>query len=135
MTKQSEQTIQQHIRLACSNGPVRLWRNNVGRLPNPRTEQWVDYGVGGKGAGDLLGWRTITITPEMVGQRVAVFTSIEVKSTTGRVRQEQQQWLDAVTAAGGIAGVARSVEDAEQLLAAKPDCVPGAGHQQQTEQA
>ena len=131
----SEQSIQQHIRLACSNGPVRLWRNNVGRLPNPRTGQWVDYGVGGKGAGGLLGWRSITITPEMVGQRVAVFASIEVKSTTGRVRQEQQQWLDAVQAAGGIAGVARSVEDAHQLLAAKPDCVPGAGHEQQAKQA
>ena len=123
MTKQSEQTIQQHIRLACSNGPVRLWRNNVGRLPNPRTGQWVDYGVGGKGAGDLLGWRTITITPEMVGQRVAVFCSIEVKTATGRIRQEQQQWLDAVTAAGGIAGVARSVEDAQRLLM-QPDGEP-----------
>ena len=68
------------------------------------------------GSSDLIGWRTITITPQMVGQRVAVFASIEVKSTTGRVRQEQQQWLDAVQAAGGIAGVARSVEDAEALL-------------------
>ena len=56
-----------------------------------------------------------------------------MKSTTGRIRQEQQQWLDAVQAAGGIAGVARSVDDAQQLLAAKPDCVPGAGHQQQPE--
>ncbi len=56
------------------------------------------------------------ITPEMVGQQVAVFTSIEVKSSTGRVRPEQQQWIDAVQAAGGIAGVARSVEDAQSLL-------------------
>jgi len=47
---------------------------------------------------------------------VAVFTSIEVKTATGRIRPEQQQWLDAVQAAGGIAGVARSVEDAEALL-------------------
>ena len=52
----------------------------------------------------------------MVGQQVAVFTSIEVKSPTGRVRPEQQQWIDAVQAAGGIAGVARSVEDAQSLL-------------------
>ena len=54
----------------------------------------------------------------MVGQKIAVFTSVEVKSSTGRIRPEQQQWLEAVQAAGGIAGVARSVEDAQQLTTA-----------------
>jgi hypothetical protein len=44
-----------------------------------------------------------------------VFLSIEVKTPTGRLRPEQRQWLDAVQAAGGIAGVARSVEDAQRL--------------------
>jgi hypothetical protein len=39
-----------------------------------------------------------------------------VKTATGRLRPEQQQWLDAVQAAGGIAGVARSISDAEALL-------------------
>jgi hypothetical protein len=127
----SEQSIQQHIRVACSRDNCRLFRNNCGVLRDQRGVP-VRYGLQ-TGSSDLIGWRTTTITPEMVGQRVAVFTSIEVKSTTGRVRQEQQQWLDAVTSAGGIAGVARSVEDAERLLAAKPDRVPGAGQQQQTE--
>jgi len=52
----------------------------------------------------------------MVGQQVAIFTSIEVKSTSGRVKPEQQQWLNAVQAAGGIAGIARSVGEAMDLL-------------------
>jgi len=69
-----------------------------------------------KGSADLIGWRSVTITPEMVGQQVAVFTSIEVKSSSGRVKPEQQQWLNAVQAAGGIAGVARSVGEAMDLL-------------------
>ena len=69
-----------------------------------------------KGSADLIGWTTRTITPEMVGTQVAVFTSIEVKTATGRLRPEQRQWLDAVQAAGGVAGVARSVEDAQVLL-------------------
>jgi hypothetical protein len=47
-----------------------------------------------RGSADLIGYRTITITPEMVGQQVAVFTSIEVKTPTGRIRPEQQQWLE-----------------------------------------
>ena len=54
----------------------------------------------------------------MVGSTVAVFTSIEVKTPTGRIRPEQQHWLETVQAAGGIAGVARSVEDALRIVTA-----------------
>ena len=57
----------------------------------------------------------------MVGQQVAIFTSIEVKAATGRIRPEQQQWLNAVQAAGGIAGVARSVGEAMDLLSITTD--------------
>jgi hypothetical protein len=57
----------------------------------------------------------------MVGQQIAIFTSIEVKAATGRMRPEQQQWLQAVAAAGGIAGVARSVGEAMDLLSITTD--------------
>jgi hypothetical protein len=110
----SEQTIQQHIRLACSTGNCRLFRNNTGTLVD-RNGRPVQFGLC-KGSADLIGWTTRTITAEMVGTTVAVFTSIEVKTLTGRVKPEQQQWLDAVQAAGGIAGVARSVEDALRIM-------------------
>ena len=109
----SEQTIQQQIRLACSRGPVRLHRNNTGTLRDQHGRP-VQFGLA-KGSADLIGWTTRTITPDMVGQQVAVFTSIEVKTATGRLRPDQRQWLEAVQAAGGIAGVARSVEDAMGL--------------------
>ena len=111
----SEQTIQQHIRIACSKGDTRLFRNNTGTLRDQHGRP-VQFGLC-KGSADLIGYRTVTITPDMVGQQVAVFLSIEVKPPTGRIRPEQQQWLEAVQAAGGIAGVARSVADAEVLLA------------------
>ena len=109
----SEQTIQQQIRLACSRGPVRLHRNNTGTLLD-RNGRPVQFGLA-KGSADLIGWTTRTITLDMVGQQVAVFTSIEVKTATGRLRPDQRQWMEAVQAAGGIAGVARSVEDAMGL--------------------
>ncbi len=112
----TEQQIQQHIRLTCSRGPVRLYRNNTGTLKDSNGRP-VQFGLA-KGSADLIGWTTRTITPGMVGQQVAVFTSIEVKTATGRLRPEQRQWLDAVQAAGGIAGVARSVEDAARLTGA-----------------
>ena len=114
----TEQQIQQHIRLACGKGDCRLFRNNTGTLKDANGRP-VQFGLC-KGSSDLIGWRTITITPDMVGKQVAIFTSIEVKTPTGRVQPEQQQWLDAVQAAGGVAGVARSVEDAQRILLHSP---------------
>ena len=112
----SEQTIQQEIRIACSNGDTRLFRNNTGTLRDANGRP-VQFGLC-KGSADLIGWKRVTVTEDMVGSTVAVFLSIEVKTATGRLRPEQQQWLDAVQAAGGIAGVARSVEDAQRLTTA-----------------
>jgi hypothetical protein len=108
----AETDIQQRIRLAVgTRSDLRLFRNNTGTLPDPRTGRPVQFGLA-----DLIGWRTITITPEMVGQRVAVFTSIEVKTTTGHLTPAQQAWMGTVRGAGGIAGVARSVSDAVRIM-------------------
>jgi hypothetical protein len=116
----AETILQQQIRLAIGTNPdARIFRNQVGSLPDPRTGRLVTFGLA-RGSADLIGWRTITITPEMVGTRLAVFTSIEVKTPTGRIRPEQQAWLDAVHHAGGIAGIARSVTDAQLLLSNLP---------------
>ena len=110
-----ETTLQQEIRLALGTNPqTRIFRNQVGSLPDPRTGRLVTFGLA-KGSGDLIGWRTITIGPEHVGQRIAVFTSIEVKVPTGRVSPQQHAWLSVVLAAGGIAGIARSVPDALRI--------------------
>jgi len=113
----SEQQIQQEIRLTCSTGATRLFRNNTGTLRDANGRP-VQFGLC-KGSADLIGYRSIAITPDMVGTTVAVFLSIEVKTATGKLRPEQQQWLDAVQAAGGIAGVARSVEDALRIVTAQ----------------
>lgn len=108
----AETDLQQRIRLALGLRPdLRLFRNQVGQLPDPRTGRPVQFGLA-RGSADLIGWRTVVVTPEMVGQRIAVFTSIEVKTATGRLAPTQHSWMHAVRAAGGIAGVARSVSDA-----------------------
>jgi len=112
----AETEIQQRIRLALGTTPhLRLFRNQVGQLPDPRTGRPVQFGLA-RGSADLIGWRTITITPDMVGTKLAVFTSIEVKTPTGRLTPSQCVWLGTVRSAGGIAGVARSVRDAEEIL-------------------
>ena len=112
----AETTLQQRIRLALGTHPeLRLFRNQVGQLPDPRTGRMVQFGLA-RGSADLIGWRTLVVTPEMVGQRIAVFTSLEIKTPTGRLTPVQRNWLGAVQQAGGIAGVARSVGDALRII-------------------
>jgi hypothetical protein len=69
-----------------------------------------------KGSSDLIGLRSLEITPEMVGQRLAQFVALEVKTASGVVSPEQRAFLRFVQELGGVAAVYRSVEEAEQLL-------------------
>jgi hypothetical protein len=115
-----ETDLQQRIRLAVGALPgFRVWRNNSGKLPDPRTGRWVQFGVASPGGSDLIGYRTIEITSDMVGARVAVFTAFEIKTATGRATPEQRRFLEHIRNAGGIADIVRS--DAEALrIATEP---------------
>lgn len=93
---------------------VTLWRNNVGAV-EWRPGKWLRYGLC-TGSADYIGLKSVVITPEMVGQRVAIFTAIEAKAENGIVSPEQRAFLEAVRKAGGKAGIAQSAEDAEALL-------------------
>jgi len=110
-----------------SSGDVRLFRNSVGLfwagtpvrlksgdvlLKNPRA---VQCGLC-PGSSDLIGWVSRTITAADVGQTVAVFAAVEVKSATGKASAVQRQFIGVVSDMGGVAGVARSVDDAMKIL-------------------
>ena len=110
----SEQELQQRIRLELARGPVRLWRNNVGALRDERG-RLVTYGLC-KGSSDLIGLRQVVIGPEHLGQTLAVFSALEVKTTRGRIREEQEKFLQLVQQLGGRAGVVRCMDDALQIL-------------------
>lgn len=111
----SEQAIQQNILLQCSRSNVRLLRNNCGSYKSP-TGTFVRYGVGNPGGSDLIGLRSVTITPEMVGQQIGQFVALEIKTPTGRATEQQQRFLAMVRSLGGLAGIARSVDEAQALL-------------------
>ncbi len=58
-----ETNIQQRIRLALgTRQDVRLFRNQVGQLPDPRTGRPVQFGLA-RGSADIVGWKTIEVTP------------------------------------------------------------------------
>lgn len=69
------------------------------------------------GAGDLIGWHSIVVTPEMVGCRVAIFASVECKRTQrGVTSADQVHWQQQVQQAGGIAVIANSPSVAQAAL-------------------
>ncbi len=124
----TESQIQAEILRALGSRPdVRLFRNSCGvgwsgqlvrRIDNLVTlanARPVRYGLT-PGSADLIGWQHITVTPEMVGRKLAVFASIEVKAAHGRLTPEQDNWRRVLQSAGGAAGVARSVAEAAGIL-------------------
>lgn len=116
MGAQPETVLQNEIRLALSvkcPGST-IFRNHCGALRDANGRM-VRFGLH-PGSPDLVGWKTIEITPDMVGSKVAVFCGIEIKTPTGKVREDQLHFLDRLRSAGGVAGVARSVDDAVMLL-------------------
>ena len=122
----AESQILKSVRLL-SRGVVRLFRNNVGsawmgkaipqkdgsiKIDNPRR---VDFGLC-VGSSDAIGFKTVEITPDMVGQKIAIFVAIETKTATGKPTADQQKFVDYVAKCGGLAGIARSVDDAKEIL-------------------
>jgi len=73
-----------------------------------------------EGSADCIGWESleIEITPAMLGLtlKVAVFLSVESKSSGGRLSATQRNWQQQVQGAGGIAIVARSAEEARAAI-------------------
>lgn len=101
---------------------IRAFRNNVGEAHyvDRRGKQWhVIYGLA-PGSSDLIGFATKIITQEDVGKEFARFLSIETKIRNGKVTEEQEAWLRMVHARGGLAGIARTVDDARRIAGLIP---------------
>lgn len=104
-----ESSLLKRVWLEMSARGLKLFRNNVGSgklLHANGTSQYIDFGLC-NGSSDLIGWETITVTPEMVGNKVAQFVALEVKTEKGRLKPEQKNFLEAVKVAGGQALVSK----------------------------
>lgn len=112
-----EKPILNEIMLSFTKQKARVFRNNVGMLEDKQGRK-VRYGLC-KGSSDLIGWKETIITPAMVGQKVAIFTAVEVKTGKMKATKEQGQFIDAVNIAGGIGMIVYSSHEAEQKLVAE----------------
>ncbi len=109
----SESLVQKEIMMKLNRGNSRVFRNNVG-TGYTRSGNIINFGLM-KGSGDLIGWETIEITPDMVGQKIARFLSVEVKAEKGgRASKYQKQWSENVNNAGGRAVIANGVDELEK---------------------
>lgn len=125
----SESTVQQQIQIEGPNHGCILQRNNSGSLPGLDGRP-VRFGLGNTSkrqndaikSSDLIGITTITITPDMVGRKIGVFTAVEVKkpdwkrSPTDKRERAQAAYIDWVISRGGFAGFANCIESFRRLL-------------------
>lgn len=120
----SEQALGKRICLMASNLGHRIFRSNVGEgwigkaifFSKPakvevypgdviiRKAKRIHFGLH-TGQGDYLGF-----------SKTGRFISLELKTETGKIREEQIIWRDAVNKAGGIAGIIRTEEEGMDLL-------------------
>jgi len=121
MSNSQETNLVRKIMLELGKNPaIRIFRNNVGKcwigaskkftkaqhvfvVPGDVLIQNARYFDAGlcPGSSDLIGLQAVTITPEMVGKTVACFVAIEVKLPSGRVQENQINFLEMVNKLGG----------------------------------
>lgn len=114
----SESRVQSLVRLEATyrKVPTQLFRNNVGAMKDARGVP-VRFGLANDSkllnaelkSGDLIGWESVLITPDMVGQTFARFLSVECKAQEWSSNPAdpheaaQRRWAALVIAAGGRA--------------------------------
>lgn len=121
MATNQETKLSKRILLAASENGYTLFRNQVGAGWVGRhatveggifihDARFVKYGLT-EGSGDFIGWKSVEVTQDMVGKKIPVFASVEVKTRKGRLSKDQRAWFNHLKKIGAIAIAARSPDD------------------------
>lgn len=128
-----ETNIRNKAVMAASKAGARLFRNQVGAgwvAPPHKTKKWTEDGVQyvllenpryitygfPQGSGDDQGFLSVTITPDMVGQKFARYVNAEAKTETGKPGKGQKEWHEFVWSNGGLSGFYRCEDDILRIL-------------------
>lgn len=113
-----ESEVQEEIQIQAMYFNCNLMRNNSGALKDIEGRQ-VRFGLGNISkehnervkSSDLIGFTKVTITPEMVGKTIAVFTAVEVKKEAWDENKKfdkretaQNNFINFIKNNGGFAG-------------------------------
>ncbi len=103
MSNKSEKELTEE--LICSEAETGsiLFRNNVG-LGYTKTGTPFKYGMG-KGSSDQIGYKSIVVTPDLIGKKIAIFQAIEIKTLTDKISCEQIIFYLNILISGGIGQV------------------------------
>lgn len=127
----NESEVQQQIQIAAVGNGCQLLRNNSGAFTDA-TGRHIRFGLGNVSkkhsdhikSSDLIGFTRVTITPDMVGRTVAIFTAVEVKKPNAQIKmidaklRAQMAFIEWITKNGGFAGFARSVDEFRKIIGA-----------------
>ena len=125
-----ESQVQQEIQVKAPHHNCTLMRNNQGACID-ETGRLVRYGLGNTSkkrteliaSSDLIGITRVTITPDMVGQTVGIFTAVEVKKEAWNPNKKldkrekaQKAFIDWVLSLGGYAGFANDIDNLNEII-------------------
>ncbi len=71
--------------------------------------RFIKFGLLVDGSSDLVGWRPVRITPEMVGKTIAQFAVCELKTKGVVATDDQRNFVARVRKAGGYAAIVREL--------------------------
>lgn len=124
-----ESEIQQEIQIAGPEYHCILLRNNSGAFTDA-SGRVIRFGLGNISknhsdhmkSSDLIGIKSIVVTPDMVGKMIGVLTAIEVKkegfvyNDCDKRQRAQKNFIEWIKLRGGVAGFVSSNEDFKKLL-------------------
>lgn len=122
-----ENEVKKNILIAASEAGVTLFNcptgtAYVGQISNKDArflilQFWrvITFGLV-EGGSDLIGWKPVVITQDMVGKTIAQFAAVETKFGKKGPTKEQKNFIERVRASGGIAGVARTEQEGKEVL-------------------
>lgn len=126
-----EKQVQELIQMEASTKGHRLFINSSGAFQD-NTGRLVRFGLGHTTknqafkSSDLIGFTMVTITPDMVGKKLPVFTAMECKKPSWKYAETirevgQKKFIDVIKTNNGIASFVNSVESyVKEIINYKP---------------
>lgn len=124
-----ESDVQQSIQIDGVQYGCQLLRNNSGAFKNAEG-RWVRFGLGNISkkhsdkikSSDLIGFKHVVVTQEMVGKILAVITAVEVKepswvrNVSDPKENAQEAFTQWIRRNGGFGGFANSIEAFRKII-------------------